>query len=87
MDNLVAYAEFSPLVSGLLAPSSYKPKPQGGFLTADDDPTDYEEPILRPELDADDKEFLKYITRELELDETFKDKLSYTQIMNYAHIA
>lgn len=87
IDNLVAYAEFPPLVSGLLAPPSHKPKPQGGFLTAEDDPTDYEEPILRPELGPDDKVFLQYITSELELDETFQDKLSYTQLMNYCHIA
>ena len=87
MDNLVAYAEFPPLVSGLLAPSSHKPKPQGGFLTSEDDPNDYEEPILRPELSQDDKEFLQYIATELELDETFQDELSYTQLMNYVHIA
>jgi len=87
LDNLITYAEFPPLVSGLLAPSSHKPKSQGGFLTVKDDPTDYEEPILRPELYPADKELLDHIASELELDAKFTDTLSYTQLMNYAHIA
>jgi hypothetical protein len=87
LDNLITYAEFPPLVSGLLAPSSHKPKPQGGFLTVVDDPSDYEEPILRPELYPADKDLLQYIASELELDASFMDALSYTQLMNYVHIA
>lgn len=87
LDNLITYAEFPPLVSGLLAPPSHKPKPQGGFLTVEDDPTDYEEPILRPELYPADKELLDHIASELELDAMFTDTLSYTQLMNYVHIA
>ena len=87
LDNLITYAEFPPLVSELLAPQSHKPKPQGGFLTVKDDPTDYKEPILRPELYPADKELLDHIASELDLDATFMDKLSYTQLMNYVHIA
>jgi hypothetical protein len=86
-DNLITYAEFPPLVSGLLAPTSHRPKPQGGFLTAKDDPADYEEPILRPELYPTDVELLHHIASELNLNETLTDKLSYTQLMNYVHIA
>jgi len=86
--NLKQYAEFPPLLSPLLVSqnATHAKKVQGGFLHPTDDLTSIEEPLLRPELDSNDRKVLERIALALNLDATMVDAESYQEFMGYCFI-
>jgi hypothetical protein len=83
-NNLVTYAEFPPLVAPILAKENKKErKLVGGFLHPDDTNEDIVAPILRADINQDDKILYEKICRVLELDPLLRDNDSYMQVMNY----
>jgi len=86
-NNLIAYAEFPPLVPPIMAKASPEPrKKAGGFMVADDDNSDIVGPVLRPDLDDDDMKIFKSIAKALDLDPSMVERNSYMQFMNYNQI-
>ena len=87
LNNVVAYAEFPPIVPPIVAKAyTGGRKPAGGFMVASDENKDIVHPILRPDLDEGDMKTYKDIATVLEIDPTLKDKESYMQFMNYNQI-
>jgi hypothetical protein len=86
-NNIVAYAEFPPIVPPIMAKANTdERKRAGGFMVAVDDNTDIVSPMLRPDLREEDMKLYKYIAATLGIDPTLKDKMSYMQFMNYNQI-
>jgi hypothetical protein len=87
LNNLVAYAEFPPIVPPIMASASTQPrKKAGGFMHAADDNKDIVHPMLRPDLSQDDMKTYTEIATAFGIDPTLKDKNSYMQFMNYNQI-
>lgn len=85
--NLIAYAEFPPIVPPIMAKAfTGERKKAGGFMVASDTNTDIVHPILRPDLNEEDLNIYHSIARELNIDPTLKDLESYMQFMNYNQI-
>ena len=86
-NNMITYAEFPPIVPPIMA-KAYEGtrKPAGGFMHASDTNTDIVSPMLRPDINGDDKEVYLKITSYLGIDPECKDVESYMQIMNYNQI-
>ncbi len=86
-NNIVAYAEFPPIVPPIMAKAfTGERKKAGGFMVASDDNKDIVHPILRPDLNEDDMKTYTNIAKTLGVDPTLKDKMSYMQFMNYNQI-
>lgn len=87
-NNIVAYAEFPPIVPPIMAKAfTGERKKAGGFMVAsDDDNKAIVHPILRPDLNEDDMKTYTNIAKTLGVDPTLKDKMSYMQFMNYNQI-
>lgn len=82
------YAEFPPIVPHLMAKEWTEPsKKAGGFLHYTDDPTTLVAPLLRPDLDQQDKALYEKICASLGADPTLRDNESYMQLMNYNQFA
>ncbi|KAL7542767.1 hypothetical protein ACHAWF_007248 [Thalassiosira exigua] len=87
-NNLVTYSEFPPLVPSIMAKAfTGERKKAGGFMVATDLNNDIVHPILRPDLDENDKKLYTDIATELGYDPTLKDNMSYMQFMNYNQFA
>ena len=86
-NNLVAYAEFPPLVPPIMAKENTSPRKRaGGFMVAADDNKDIVAPILRPDLDPNDAKIYEKLAASLDLDHKMLDSNSYMQFMNYNQI-
>lgn len=85
--NIVAYAEFPPLVPPIMA-KAYpgERKKGGGFMVATDSNIDVVHPMLRPDRTENDKNLYNKIVAALGMDSTLKDQNSYMQFMNYNHM-
>eukprot|EP00978_Attheya_sp_CCMP212_P015632 scaffold40290_cov47-Attheya_sp.AAC.2 len=85
--NLVAYAEFPPIVPPIMAKAfTGERKKAGGFMVAADTNNDIVHPMLRPDLNANDMKIYTDIATALGIDPTLKDQNSYMQFMNYNQI-
>ena len=86
-NNIVAYAEFPPIVPPIVA-KAYKGdrKKAGGFMVASDNNKDIVHPMLRPDLNKDDMKKYIDIANTLGVDPTLEDNMSYMQFMNYNQI-
>lgn len=86
-NNVVAYAEFPPLIPPIMAKDWIgERKPAGGFMVAADQNTDIVAPMLRPDLNGEDMEIYRDIALALGIDPSLKDHESYMQFMNYNQI-
>lgn len=86
-NNVIAYAEFPPIVPPIMAKDfTGERKKAGGFMVASDTNTDIVHPILRPDLKKEDMHIYNSMARELDIDPTLKDNKSYMQFMNYNQI-
>lgn len=82
------YAEFPPLVPPILAKEYKKPsKPAGGFLHVTDDLKTLVAPLLRPDLDEDDRAIYEKICKSVGINPALTDDDSYMQVMNYNQFA
>uniref|UniRef100_A0A7S4RP51 Uncharacterized protein n=1 Tax=Ditylum brightwellii TaxID=49249 RepID=A0A7S4RP51_9STRA len=85
--NIVAYSEFPPIVPPIMAKeNTERRKKAGGFMVAADKNDDIVHPILRPDLNENDKRIYNNIATELGIDPALRDKESYMQFMNYNQI-
>ena len=86
-NNMVAYAEFPPIVPPIMA-KAYQGdrKKAGGFMIAADDNNDIMHPMLRPDLSQEDLKIYEDIAKVLGIDPSLKDSDSYMQFMNYNQI-
>lgn len=85
--NTKIYAEFPPLLPPIVAKAyKGKRKPAGGFMVASDKNKDIVHPILRPDLNINDKKIYEDIAKELSLNHNLTDKESWMQFMNYNQI-
>ena len=86
-NNVVAYAEFPPIVPPIMA-KAYPGvrKPAGGFMVAADQNKDIVAPMLRPDLNKDDMKIYEEIATALGIDPSLEDHFSYMQFMNYNQI-
>jgi len=85
--NIVAYAEFPPIVPPIMAKASkVERKKAGGFMVAADHNKDIVHPMLRPDLNEDDMKIYREIANKLGIDPTLEDDFSYMQFMNYNQI-
>ena len=85
--NTKIYAEFPPVVPPIMAKAfSGERKKAGGFMVASDKNTDIVHPILRPDLNEEDKKTYKVMSTALGIDPSLKDHESYMQFMNYNQI-
>lgn len=86
-NNIVAYAEFPPIVPPVMAKAyTGDRKPAGGFMVAADQNKDIVAPMLRPDLKKDDMKIYEEMATILGIDPSLKDKFSYMQFMNYNQI-
>jgi len=86
-NNIVAYAEFPPIVPPIMAKEwTGERKKAGGFMVAADQNTDIIAPMLRPDLNEEDMKFYLDIAKTLGVDPFLKDNESYMQFMNYNQI-
>jgi hypothetical protein len=81
---MVSYAEFPPLVPPIMA-KEWKGlrRPSGGFMAPTDSNQDIVEPILRPDINQDDRALYLQIAKRLGVNISLQDNESYTQMMNY----
>lgn len=86
-NNIVAYAEFPPIVPPIMAKDfTGQRKQAGGFMVASDKNDDIVHPILRPDLNKEDLDIYNSIAVQLNVDPTLVDNESYMQFMNYNQI-
>jgi len=86
-NNLVAYAEFPPIVPPIMSKVSTEPrKKAGGFMHSSDENKDIVHPMLRPDLSEDDLKIYKDIATTLGIDPSLEDRFAYMQFMNYNQI-
>ena len=86
-NNVVAYAEFPPIVPPIMAEASSEPrKKAGGFMVATDQNEDIVAPMLRPDLSKEDMKIYHEIATAFGVDPSLKDLESYMQFMNYNQI-
>ncbi len=83
-NNLRSYAAFPPLIPPIMAKEiDQKRKAAGGFMVASDTNHDIVAPILRPDLNEEDKIIYEDIAKRLGHDPRMRDSESYMQFMNY----
>lgn len=90
-NQMISYAEFPPLVPGILSKESRKTrkkwkKKKVGFLHWKHDHIDFVPPILQPDVDKGDMELYRIIVQKLNMDPDLMDEGSYMQVMNYNQI-
>lgn len=86
-NNIVAYAEFPPIVPPIMAKAyTGERKPAGGFMVAADQNKDIVAPMLRPDLKKGDMKIYEEIATTLGIDPSLTDRFSYMQFMNYNQI-
>ena len=83
--NILTYAEFPPLVPPIVSSArvGVTRKKAGGFMHASDHNKDINPPILRPDLNEEDRKEYERIATFLGYDPLLKDADSYMQFMNY----
>jgi len=85
--NMVAYAEFPPLVPPIVSIQSKTPRKRaGGFMVASDTNRDITAPMLRPDLNESELQIYHSIAKTLGVDPSLVDEESYMQFMNYNQI-
>ena len=85
--NLISYAEFPSLVPPIMSKKfDGVRKPEGGFMFYNDTNLDIVPPLLRSDLDKEDRKVYLSIVKKLGYDPELKDQESYMQFMNYNQI-
>ncbi len=63
-----------------------KRRKEGGFMFATDENNDIVHPILRPDIDEEDKKMYEEIAATLDIDSTLQNGQSYLELMTYNQI-